>query len=198
MRLSSSRFAPRHTDTTFLLSPTRLINSLVATRKHTIPSHRTTHPHSTSLGRSEHMQLSARIALRLARENQLYVVIDADGLFLVQNDPSVVRGYERAVLTPNVVEFGRLVESCVSLVRSVSCEAGSRSRSRRDNCFCHQDYATPNLNLTRSSGNRSAEPRPVSSGYRARLRPLASARRPDDCPKGPRRPDHERPRDARQ
>ncbi|KAG0654578.1 hypothetical protein C6P46_001599 [Rhodotorula mucilaginosa] len=64
------------------------------------------------LGRSEHMQLSARIALRLARENQLYVVIDADGLFLVQNDPSVVKGYERAVLTPNVVEFGRLVESC--------------------------------------------------------------------------------------
>lgn len=60
------------------------------------------------------MQLSARIALRLARENQLYVVIDADGLFLVQNDPSVVKGYERAVLTPNVVEFGRLVESCVS------------------------------------------------------------------------------------
>ncbi|GAA5990789.1 hypothetical protein JCM10908_000015 [Rhodotorula pacifica] len=64
------------------------------------------------LGRSPHMQLSARIALRLARENDLYVVLDADGLFLVQNDPSVVKGYERAVLTPNVVEFGRLAESC--------------------------------------------------------------------------------------
>lgn len=60
------------------------------------------------------MQLSARIALRLARENQLYVVLDADGLFLVQNDPSVIEGYERAVLTPNVVEFGRLAETCVS------------------------------------------------------------------------------------
>lgn len=60
------------------------------------------------------MQLAARIALRLARENKLYVVIDADGLFLVQNDPAVVKGYDRAVLTPNVVEFGRLAESCVS------------------------------------------------------------------------------------
>lgn len=60
------------------------------------------------------MQLAARTAIRLARENDLYIVLDADGLFLVQNDPSVVRGYKRAVLTPNVVEFGRLAEACVS------------------------------------------------------------------------------------
>ncbi|GAA6064742.1 hypothetical protein JCM10212_005321, partial [Sporobolomyces blumeae] len=64
------------------------------------------------LGRSSHMQLAARTAIRLARENNLYIVIDADGLFLVQTDPSVVKGYERAVLTPNVVEFGRLAEAC--------------------------------------------------------------------------------------
>ncbi|GAA6042596.1 hypothetical protein JCM8097_003149 [Rhodosporidiobolus ruineniae] len=62
------------------------------------------------LGRSSHMQQAARTALKLARENELYVVLDADGLFLVQNDPSVVKGYKRAVLTPNVVEFGRLAE----------------------------------------------------------------------------------------
>ncbi|GAA6008505.1 NADHX dehydratase [Rhodotorula paludigena] len=64
------------------------------------------------LGRDKHMQLAARTAIRLARENDLYIVLDADGLFLVQNDPSVVRGYKRAVLTPNVVEFGRLAEAC--------------------------------------------------------------------------------------
>ncbi|GAA5942061.1 NADHX dehydratase [Sporobolomyces koalae] len=64
------------------------------------------------LGRSKHMQLAARVAIRLARENNVYIVIDADGLFLVQTDPSVVQGYKRAILTPNVVEFGRLVEAC--------------------------------------------------------------------------------------
>ncbi|GAA5934216.1 hypothetical protein JCM1841_004700 [Sporobolomyces salmonicolor] len=64
------------------------------------------------LGREKHMQLAARIAIKLARENDLYIVIDADGLFLVQNDPSVVKGYKRAVLTPNVVEFGRLAQAC--------------------------------------------------------------------------------------
>ncbi|CEQ43094.1 SPOSA6832_04986 [Sporobolomyces salmonicolor] len=67
---------------------------------------------SDSLGREKHMQLAARIAIKLARENDLYIVIDADGLFLVQNDPSVVKGYKRAVLTPNVVEFGRLAQAC--------------------------------------------------------------------------------------
>ncbi len=34
-----------------------------------------------------------------------------DGLFLVSTDPSVIKGYQLAVLTPNVVEFGRLCET---------------------------------------------------------------------------------------
>ncbi|KAI5474521.1 protease IV [Pseudohyphozyma bogoriensis] len=63
------------------------------------------------LGRSDGMQLAARVALKLAREEEKYVVIDADGLWLVQNDPSVVKGYKRAVLTPNPVEFQRLCDA---------------------------------------------------------------------------------------
>jgi len=62
------------------------------------------------------MQLAARVAIKLARENNVYIVVDADGLFLIQSDPSVVKGYRRAVLTPNVVEFGRLVEACVGFL----------------------------------------------------------------------------------
>ncbi|BGP70007.1 hypothetical protein NBRC10513v2_003360 [Rhodotorula toruloides] len=64
------------------------------------------------LGRDPHMQLAAKTAISLARQNDLYVVLDADSLWLVQNEPDVVRGYKRAVLTPNVVEFARLAESC--------------------------------------------------------------------------------------
>jgi len=41
----------------------------------------------------------------------MYVVLDADALYLVQKDPSVVKGYEKAVLTPNLVEFKRLCEA---------------------------------------------------------------------------------------
>ncbi|KAM0787355.1 hypothetical protein ACM66B_003441 [Microbotryomycetes sp. NB124-2] len=63
------------------------------------------------LGRSKHMQLAARVAIKLAREKDIYVVIDADGLWLAQNEPGVVKGYAKAVLTPNVVEFGRLCDA---------------------------------------------------------------------------------------
>lgn len=66
------------------------------------------------LGRDQHMQDCARIAFELAREiDQMSVVVDADGLWLVQNDPSVVLdwpGIPRVILTPNVMEFKRLCE----------------------------------------------------------------------------------------
>lgn len=59
------------------------------------------------------MQLAARTAITLARAQGLFIIIDADGLFLIQSDPSLVRGYSRVVLTPNVVEFGRLLKAVV-------------------------------------------------------------------------------------
>ncbi|KAL7421934.1 hypothetical protein Q5752_003706 [Cryptotrichosporon argae] len=64
------------------------------------------------LGRSELMQTAARVALEIARtRDDMGVVVDADGLFLVQNDPSVILdwpGVPRVILTPNVMEFQRL------------------------------------------------------------------------------------------
>ncbi|CAE7209223.1 unnamed protein product [Rhizoctonia solani] len=63
------------------------------------------------LGRDKHMQNAAKVALQLAKEKGMYVVVDADGLYLIQNEPEVVKGNNRVVLTPNVVEFKRLCEA---------------------------------------------------------------------------------------
>ncbi|WFC93944.1 ATP-dependent NAD(P)H-hydrate dehydratase [Malassezia brasiliensis] len=63
------------------------------------------------LGRDPKLQNLARVAIEEARAADLYLVVDADGLWLVQNDPKTVQGYKRAVLTPNVVEFGRLCDA---------------------------------------------------------------------------------------
>ncbi|KAH8921331.1 carbohydrate kinase [Atractiella rhizophila] len=63
------------------------------------------------LGRDPYMQLSAKVALALCRENNAFVVLDADSLWLVGKEPEVVKGYKRAILTPNVAEFGRLCEA---------------------------------------------------------------------------------------
>jgi ATP-dependent NAD(P)H-hydrate dehydratase len=52
----------------------------------------------------------ARMALGIAREKGMFLVLDADALFMVGQDISVVKGYRRAVVTPNIVEFKRLSE----------------------------------------------------------------------------------------
>ncbi|OIW34594.1 Ribokinase-like protein [Coniochaeta ligniaria NRRL 30616] len=63
------------------------------------------------LGRDKLMHEVCRRVLRAAREQSTPFVVDADALALVSGDPDLVRGYELAVLTPNVVEFGRLTSA---------------------------------------------------------------------------------------
>lgn len=63
------------------------------------------------LGRDQLMHEVCRRVLRAAREQSTPFVVDADALALISGDPDLVRGYELAVLTPNVVEFGRLTSA---------------------------------------------------------------------------------------
>ncbi|KAK0731056.1 Ribokinase-like protein [Lasiosphaeris hirsuta] len=63
------------------------------------------------LGRDPLMQETCAHVIRAARDRGMPVVLDADALLLVQRDPGLVRGYGLAVLTPNVVEFGRLTKA---------------------------------------------------------------------------------------
>ncbi|KAF2674091.1 YjeF domain-containing protein [Microthyrium microscopicum] len=71
------------------------------------------------LGRDEAMQDTCTAVLKAAREKGLPVVLDADGLLLAQNRPELVTGWREVVLTPNVVEFGRLCKA-----KGVTVEGG--------------------------------------------------------------------------
>ncbi|KAJ7255489.1 Ribokinase-like protein [Mycena haematopus] len=62
------------------------------------------------LGREPYMQSFAKIALGLARKQGMFVVLDADALWMVGQDIALIKGYRRAVVTPNVAEFARLSE----------------------------------------------------------------------------------------
>jgi ATP-dependent NAD(P)H-hydrate dehydratase len=62
------------------------------------------------LGRDFLMQETAAKIIAEVRKREMPLVVDADGLWLVQNQPEVVHGYALAVLTPNVVEFRRLCD----------------------------------------------------------------------------------------
>lgn len=63
------------------------------------------------LGRDPLMQATIARVVRAAREKNMPFVLDADALQVIQQDPSLVKGYKNAVLTPNVVEFKRLCDA---------------------------------------------------------------------------------------
>lgn len=59
---------------------------------------------------------------------RLFFFDEQDGLWLVSQQPSVIQGYQKGILTPNFMEFTRLYESLVSQVQlrvipvDVSCK----------------------------------------------------------------------------
>ncbi|KAF8651598.1 hypothetical protein AX16_004688 [Volvariella volvacea WC 439] len=63
------------------------------------------------LGREPYMQNFAKLALSIAKSKGMFLVLDADSLLLVGQDPGIIKGYRRAVVTPNVVEFKRLSDT---------------------------------------------------------------------------------------
>jgi ATP-dependent NAD(P)H-hydrate dehydratase len=63
------------------------------------------------LGRDQAMQDTCARVIQEARKQNIPFVLDADGLFLAQTRPELVEGYRHCILTPNVVEFGRLAKA---------------------------------------------------------------------------------------
>jgi len=63
------------------------------------------------LGRDQLMQDTCAEVIAAARKQNIPFVLDADGLNLARTKPELVQGYKECILTPNVVEFGRLCKS---------------------------------------------------------------------------------------
>lgn len=63
------------------------------------------------LGRDDALLENVKGILEASKARGIPVVIDADGLWLIAQQPALIQGYRKAVLTPNHVEFGRLSEA---------------------------------------------------------------------------------------
>ena len=63
------------------------------------------------LGRDKLMQSTVAAVIKAARESNTPLVLDADALWLIQNQPELVKGYKECILTPNIVEFRRLANA---------------------------------------------------------------------------------------
>ncbi|XP_010745825.3 ATP-dependent (S)-NAD(P)H-hydrate dehydratase isoform X1 [Larimichthys crocea] len=63
------------------------------------------------LGREDLLLKTAKEVIEKSKARDIPIVIDADGLWLVTQQPSVIQGYQKGILTPNFMEFTRLYES---------------------------------------------------------------------------------------
>ncbi|XP_013872973.1 ATP-dependent (S)-NAD(P)H-hydrate dehydratase isoform X3 [Austrofundulus limnaeus] len=63
------------------------------------------------LGREESLLKTAKEVIERSKARDIPIVIDADGLWLVTQQPSVIQGYQKGILTPNFMEFTRLFQA---------------------------------------------------------------------------------------
>lgn len=73
------------------------------------------------LGRDDKLLKNAKEVIEKSKARDIPIVIDADGLWLVAQQPSVIQGYQKGILTPNYMEFTRLYEAMVSLPVLAQC-----------------------------------------------------------------------------
>ncbi|XP_067113086.1 ATP-dependent (S)-NAD(P)H-hydrate dehydratase isoform X1 [Osmerus mordax] len=65
------------------------------------------------LGRDPMLLSAAREVIEKSKARDIPIIIDADGLWLVTEYPSVIHGYQKGILTPNYMEFTRLYEAMI-------------------------------------------------------------------------------------
>jgi ATP-dependent NAD(P)H-hydrate dehydratase len=63
------------------------------------------------LGRDSLMQETVAKVIEAAKKENMPIVLDADGLNVAQTRPELLHGYRECIMTPNVVEFGRLCKA---------------------------------------------------------------------------------------
>lgn len=65
------------------------------------------------LGRDDRILQNAKVIIEKSKTKGIPIVIDADGLWLIAQEPSIIQGYQQAILTPNFMEFSRLYEAVI-------------------------------------------------------------------------------------
>lgn len=63
------------------------------------------------LGRDEKIFETIVELIFICREKRKPLIIDADALFLVCQKPEIIKNYPRVILTPNAMEFSRLIKA---------------------------------------------------------------------------------------
>eukprot|EP00158_Paraphelidium_tribonemae_P004065 Partr_v1_DN26545_c2_g1_i1_m3819 putative Catalyzes the dehydration of the S-form of NAD(P)HX at the expense of ATP, which is converted to ADP. Together with NAD(P)HX epimerase, which catalyzes the epimerization of the S- and R-forms, the enzyme allows the repair of both epimers of NAD(P)HX, a damaged form of NAD(P)H that is a result of enzymatic or heat-dependent hydration (By similarity) len=95
------------------------------------------------------------------RKADIPLVIDADGLFaLMDGHHGLIAGYQKAIITPNIMELGRLVQHVVSLAecrvgKSLNVKGPQQQIASRKRCRSGSEQTT-----RQGHRSRQREPRP--------------------------------------
>lgn len=78
--------------------------------------------------------------IKEARSQSIPFVLDADGLLIVTEDPNLIKGYKECILTPNVVEFGRLAKALGVKVASQAdvAQEGNGDKTSKESAACEE------------------------------------------------------------
>lgn len=77
--------------------------------------------------------------IREARSRSIPFVLDADGLLIVTENPNLVKDYKECILTPNVVEFGRLAKALgIKVASQTETAEGGGDKTSKESQACEQ------------------------------------------------------------
>ncbi|KAJ1607480.1 putative YjeF-like nucleotide binding protein [Cryptosporidium canis] len=71
------------------------------------------------LGREKEILLVTTELIKICRSFSIPIIIDADGLFVIAQQPNLIKGYKHCILTPNLLEFHRLEKSIENMLKHV-------------------------------------------------------------------------------
>ncbi|KAJ5176118.1 uncharacterized protein N7482_001995 [Penicillium canariense] len=77
--------------------------------------------------------------IKEARSQSIPFVLDADGLLIITEEPNLIKGYKECILTPNVVEFGRLAKALgVKVGSQADITKGDGDKTSKESDACEQ------------------------------------------------------------
>lgn len=115
------------------------------------------------LGRSEIVFSTVRKLIRLCRNLNKPLVLDADALFLVSQDLSVISNYPNAILTPNVVEFSRIFGESEKL-NEIGSTVTILKKGFADMIYSGEDKMSNIMNIEGGDGRRCGGQGDILSG----------------------------------
>ncbi|XP_036749847.1 ATP-dependent (S)-NAD(P)H-hydrate dehydratase isoform X5 [Manis pentadactyla] len=74
------------------------------------------------LGRDSTLLDNVKGILEASKARDIPIVIDADGLWLIAQQPALIQGYQKAILTPNHAEFSRLSDAVLGDAKDSSSD----------------------------------------------------------------------------